>query len=423
MVVKLLEVLPFFYAYFRGKHMTTLTLTRPIDQEISSPFEAIQQLIPLCTPVERLKVASSASLSAGEEFSEIKADCGKPKNFKEKLSELGLTLKEVNKHEKAYQKLNGFRHLILGLGASAMFALTAPRMEPVLQHIIEVNEPVDQEMFEALKKELIPAPQKKAKLNGVEWEASPGGGNRSLRIAGAIPDSENARWLNEKFEANNGQIYAVVSEFIQTEHELLSLKSEVAAIAPSPEIAIAQTTASLPEIAIANPPASLPSDAIATTAQCPMPDTQCPIPTLIAVGDRVVVTEQDRGYFTHQGVVVAPIALIATPEINAWEVQLDGSCDTLFFKSNQLAPLTLFDMERQDSPVIAKDCEPMSLLQIEAAGGDIEEFIGLEVSVRTMEGKPKFNGILAKFDEKNYFVKVTTEEGDRICDLRETWVS
>ncbi|MBW4480043.1 MAG: hypothetical protein KME54_25200 [Tolypothrix brevis GSE-NOS-MK-07-07A] len=115
-----------------------------------------------------------------------------------------------------------------------LITLSAPRMEVVRKHILEMNEPVDQEIVNALKKELVPAPQKKAKLNGVEWAASPGGGNRSLRIAGEIPDSENARWLNEKFEANNGLMYAVVSEFIQTEHELLSLKSGVTAIGASP---------------------------------------------------------------------------------------------------------------------------------------------------------------------------------------------
>ncbi|MBW4479935.1 MAG: hypothetical protein KME54_24600 [Tolypothrix brevis GSE-NOS-MK-07-07A] len=46
----------------------------------------------------------------------------------------------------------------------------------------------------------------------------------------------------------------------------------------------------------------------------------------------------------------------------------------------------------------------------------------MEVEVRTMNGKRKFGGVLIKFDEKNYFVKVATEEGERITDLRETWV-
>jgi hypothetical protein len=161
----------------------------------------------------------------------------------------------------------------------------------------------------------------------------------------------------------------------------------------------------VPEVAIANPPASLTLDVIANPTAS---NAQYPI---------------DRGYFMHQGVVVAPIAPIApVTEIGAWEVELDGFHDTLLFKSSQLAPITLFGMERQDSPPDIKTCEPMSLLQIEVAGGDINEFVGLEVSVRTMDGKPKFSGTLAKFDVKNYFVRVATEEGDRICDLRETWV-
>ena len=91
--------------------------------------------------------------------------------------------------------------------------------------------------------------------------------------------------------------------------------------------------------------------------------------------------------------------------------------------SNQLAPLFLSDMERSYSPTNVKTCEPMSPLEIEAAGGDINEFVGMEVEVRTMGGKPKFTGILTKFDAKNYFVKVATEEGEQITDLRETWVS
>jgi hypothetical protein len=213
---------------FSRSHVPTLALVSPIDQDFSqnlSRLELIQQILDQCTPVERLQVSAIASLSAGEGFSEIKADCRKPKKFKEKLSTLGLLPRDVSKYEKIHEKFKGFKHLLWGLGASAIFTLSAPRMEPVCQRIMDDNEPVDQKAVEALKKELVPAPQKKAKLNGTKWASSPGGGNGNLVIAAQIPDSKSARWFNKKVEENNGQMYLVFEEMRQNEYDLQELKA------------------------------------------------------------------------------------------------------------------------------------------------------------------------------------------------------
>jgi hypothetical protein len=174
----------------------------------------------------------------------------------------------------------------------------------------------------------------------------------------------------------------------------------------------------LTEVAIANLPASLVESAIASNTQYPMPNTQYPVPPAIAIGNRVVVTESDKGYFMQQGVVAYKET---TPEIDGWRVQLDDS-DYAIFTSNQIAPITLSDMDCQVPSPSIKEYEPMSLLEIEAAGGDVNEFVGLEVEVRSLSGKLKFIGTLTKFDAKNYFVKVAAEYGEHICDLRETWV-
>jgi hypothetical protein len=415
--------------------MTTLTSINQSAHENSSPLEIIQQLLEQCTLTERLQASAIASLSVGEAAIALHLELAKPKKINAALSSVGLVRSDINKYAKLYEKFGGAKHLFASLGASVLFTLSAPRMEAVRSHILELDEPVDQEMVNALKKELVPAPQKKAKLNGVEWAASPGGGNRSLRIAGEIPDSENARWLNEKFEANNGLMYAVVSEFKQTEHELLSLKSSVAAIGASPygeaSLREASPTPTPPRFrradAYANAIAieekvesALSDDALSTASlsevAIPKPNSQYPIQSAIADCD-VVVTESDKGYFMHQGVVAYKES---TPEIDGWQVGLDNCDDTLLITSNQLAPITLTDVESETA--LPNAYEPMSLFQIEAAGGDINEFVGMEVEVRTMSGKRKFSGILAKFDEKNYFVKVATEEGEQITDLRETWV-
>jgi hypothetical protein len=341
------------------------------------------------------------------------------------LSSQGLVGTEINKYIKLHEKFGEAKHLFVGLGASMLVSLSTPRMEAVRSHILELDEPVDQEMVNALKKELVPAPQKKQKLNGGEWVASPGGGNRNYRFAGEIGESETAEWFSKQVEASNGLMYAVISEFKETAYELQALKSTATSTEVAitkDESAIATPDATLPLYAIAKPIASLIESAIAVPdATLPLYaialNPQHPIPPVIAVGDRVVVTESDKGFFMHQGVVTA---LATTPEFDGWQVRLDNSNNTSLFTSNQLAPLSLSDMNRQEEFV--KTCEPMSLLQIEAAGGDVNEFVGLQVEVRTMGGKRKFSGILAKFDEKNYFVKVATEEGERITDLRETWV-
>jgi hypothetical protein len=396
--------------------MPTLASINQSTHENSSPLEVIQQLLEQCTLTERLQASAIASLSVGEAAIALHLELAKPKKINAALSSVGLVRSDINKYAKLYEKFGGAKHLFASLGASVLFTLSAPRMEVVRSRILEMNEPVDQEMVNALKKELVPAPQKKQKLNGGEWVASPGGGNRKYRFAGEIADSETAQWLSQKIEASGGQMYAVISDFKETAHELQALKFtaslpeekvESAIVFDLPE-AIALPLASLPEVALSAP--ALSSD-IAL-------NPQYPIPPVIAVGDRVVVTESDKGYFMHQGVVTT---LVATPEIDGWKVELDNS-DYATFTSNQLAPLSLSDMERQAPPINAKACEPMSLLQIEAAGGDVNEFVGLQVEVRTMSGKRKFGGVLIKFDEKNYFVKVATEEGERIADLRETWV-
>lgn len=326
--------------------MSTLTSTLLINQaahENSSPLEVIQQLLERCTLAERLQASAIASLSVGEAALELKQELVKPKKIKEELSSQGLVGTEVNKYIKLHEKFGDAKHLFVGLGASMLVSLSAPRMEVVRSHILELDEPVDQEMVNALKKELVPAPQKKAKLNGVEWAASPGGGNRSLRIAGEIPDSENARWLNEKFEANNGLMYAVVSEFKQTEHELLSLKSSVAAIGASPPrfaIAIEEKVESALSAPALSSDIALSTESLSEVAIL-SPNSQYPIQSAIAIGD-VVVTESDKGYFMHQGVVAYKES---TPEIDGWQVTVDNSNDTLLITSNQLAPLTLTDVE------------------------------------------------------------------------------
>jgi len=183
--------------------MTTLASINQSTHENSSPLEIIQQLLQQCTLTERLQASAIASLSVGEAAAALKQELLRPKKISLELSSQGLVGTEVNKYIKLHEKFGDAKHLFVGLGASMLVSLSAPRMEAVRSHILELDEPVDQEMVNALKKELVPAPQKKQKLNGGEWVASPGGGNRKYRFAGEIAESETAEWFSKQVEASN----------------------------------------------------------------------------------------------------------------------------------------------------------------------------------------------------------------------------
>lgn len=238
--------------------MSTVALVRPVDQVFSqniSPFEAIQQLITRCTPVERLQVASSASLSAGEGFIEMRSDCGKPKIFKKKLSGLGLRMPDITKYEKLFKKFGEKKHLFAPLGPAALVTLSAPRMEPVCQRILDLDEPVDQEYVAALKKELVPAPQKRQRKE-CERVASKGGGKAKVRIQSEIPcgtletEPGLAEWVLREFEGRTS--FEVFKEYRRLKE---GAEKELAPVTPTPAVFVPTEVTDGPVIeqAIAEP--------------------------------------------------------------------------------------------------------------------------------------------------------------------------
>lgn len=66
--------------------------------------------------------------------------------------------------------------------------------------------------------------------------------------------------------------------------------------------------------------------------------------------------------------------------------------------------------------------ESISLLDIEAEGGDISSYIGCEVEARTLRGNFKFSGKMTHFDSNHGIVTVATEDGNQDAYLRDTFV-
>ncbi len=65
---------------------------------------------------------------------------------------------------------------------------------------------------------------------------------------------------------------------------------------------------------------------------------------------------------------------------------------------------------------------PISLLQSESEGYDINEYIGCLVEVRSLSGAVKFAGEMVSYDKTHGTITVVTEEGNRDVYLREAFV-
>lgn len=63
-----------------------------------------------------------------------------------------------------------------------------------------------------------------------------------------------------------------------------------------------------------------------------------------------------------------------------------------------------------------------SLLQVEKDGGDIREFIGRPVEVRSLNSDRKFCGTFTKWDDKNAIATVTIKDGEISVYSKEVFV-
>ncbi len=86
--------------------------------------------------------------------------------------------------------------------------------------------------------------------------------------------------------------------------------------------------------------------------------------------------------------------------------------------------LVLYDTSDDESTVSEIELldEPISLLQAEKEGDDIARYIGHLIEVRSLSGIFKFTGEMISYNEKNGFITVTTEEGDKNVSLFEAFV-
>lgn len=60
--------------------------------------------------------------------------------------------------------------------------------------------------------------------------------------------------------------------------------------------------------------------------------------------------------------------------------------------------------------------------QIANNGGDVDEFYGREVEVRFSNGDVKCSGQITGWDDRNWIITMSTEEGDKFAHPREVFL-
>ncbi|WP_066423363.1 DUF3987 domain-containing protein [Anabaena sp. 4-3] len=99
------------------------------------------------------------------------------------------------------------------------------------------------------------------------------------------------------------------------------------------------------------------------------------------------------------------------------------SVDTSIQDESATLPQPIITVDEQSTPSVVKADKPVSLSQVERDGGNIDDFIGHQVEVRSLGGDIKFVGTMVSRDSKNGIVSVETSQGNKTAYLHEAYLS